>query len=395
MGLLVGISTRTPTTSICLTAAPSSSAPARCSLSGSAYWHSRLFRQAFPLSTYTRNRACPARTGSARPASRRPPIRPVTRSRPRCPGRCRARRWSAAAAGALGRPPAARPRSACPRPARGAAAAPASAQSARCAPASSRAPAPRCRRIGATRLSIMVALALRRGAHRPQVARLHAESRQRLGRPGDLQRLRRVLPARSAGPGRRSPARSAAHRSAPPLHQLPPAQRLPARLARAGLRERGGRLAAVRPAASLPARPSPRLGRGPAGVLILPGQPFLDHPQRQVLVALGGEDDPQPVHVAGRRTGGSPDGERAGAIRPSVSRNLILDTLMSGKSGRSCGEDLADAEVAAGRLVLIPRPASLRRTRAARPDPAGRRAGTCPPAPRRLRSAGLPRSARG
>src|SRR5271165_4395822 len=56
MGLFVAISTRTPTTSICLTAAPSLSAPARCGIQRVCLLAFPFCLQALPLSKYTRKR---------------------------------------------------------------------------------------------------------------------------------------------------------------------------------------------------------------------------------------------------------------------------------------------------------------------------------------------------
>src|SRR5262249_62322875 len=123
-------------------------------------------------------------------------------------------------------------------------------------------------------------------------------------------------------------------------------------------------------------------------------RPSLDPPEGQLRTPRRGEDAPQPVHVlpieppvAGRRAGGRD--QALGLEEPDLGHADVREI------SAELSKDLADAEVAAAGLGAHPRPTSLRRTRAVRPDPAGRRAGTCLPAPHHPRSAKRPLCAPG
>ena len=161
-----------------------------------------------------------------------------------------------------------------------------------------------------------------------------------------------VMPAASSSSRRVSPGRGASWAAWPPARTGPAgrpvlagncgggtrAWRAPvlagtcaggARRGRGGRHRRGGQ----------------RLGRA--------GQPLLDHPQRQVLVALHGEDVAEPLDVvdaelavAGWRPGGR---DQPGRFQEPDLRDADVRELAA-----ELGEYLADAEVGPGRLSAHP-----------------------------------------
>ena len=213
---------------------------------------------------------------------------------------------------------------------------------------------------------------------------------QPAGRDGQGQGVATVgcwCPAGSARSGFRSSSLSAA--SVSPL-----ASSSSARDSRSGALGAGDGVAAgtVDAASAVPALRLPdraQAGRGEAAVDL--GQMVPDHLQRHVVLALHGQDVAQPLDVG---VGVAPiaRGARCGAIRPSDSRNRILEMETSGKSAaaqpapdRCCGLRRATGGQVVGH--------AQHRQAPTRPRAGWRRtpAGTCRSAPRRRAAAAAPR----
>src|SRR5262245_18946680 len=272
MGWFVGISTRTPTTSIFLTAAPS------WPLSGTVL--SRTLLKGIPLSKYTRHGSGHARALCS--ADGTPALRPGEtgiRQGHLDQRRVHGEHQRGDLPGGRG----------CPVPRPGAA-------------------LPQDRRHD---LLDQGGFPLHRGPQHPQVPRLDPVPAQRHDRLDGLDGLRRILPARPADQAKLLQIRQFPLVDAGRVEHFPPGH---------------------------------RPGGGPVGLQLV-----LDHPQRQVKVALGGEDVPEPLHV--RRAELAVAGGRAGRLdQPFRLQETDLGDADIRELGAELGKHLADAKVCPGWL---------------------------------------------
>jgi len=183
--------------------------------------------------------------------------------------------------------------------------------------------------LGRHHLLDQVGLPVRGGLDRPQVPGLDAELAERCDRTGHRESLRAVLPAHP--PDQAVVFELGQLRLADPrrLKQLAAGQ------VRGGLAS--GAVLAI-------------AARAAAAAMCIPGEPLLDHPQRQVGVPLHGQDVPQPLDV--RR--GEPAVTRA---RPGrLDQPLGLEEADLGRADvrkfrAQLGEHLADTELTARGLL--------------------------------------------